>query len=163
MTDQTPQDRFIEALGLIHQAEGSPRISGQILGLLILADEPMTLDRIATDLGVSKASVSTNTRLLESRGVAIKVTRKGSRQDYWQASPLPQRRVLPVMAERFRRHAETVTDIAHSFPDDQPDLRARVAGMAAFYQDSAAFLEDWFDRLDGAEQTGAAAAQDTTR
>ncbi|MGR3454731.1 GbsR/MarR family transcriptional regulator [Pseudooceanicola sp.] len=148
MTD-SPADRFIEALGLISQTEGAPRISGQILGLLLLAEEPMSLDEIAESLNISKASASTNTRLLEARGTAVKVARKGSRRDLWMAEPDPQRRVLPALAERFRRHARTVHAIAMSFPPDDDARREKVARFATFYDESADFFDAWSARLTG--------------
>lgn len=152
MTD-SPSDRFIEALGLITQADGAPRIAGQVLGLLLLADEPLSLNRIAEDLGVSKASASTNTRLLETRGMAVRVARKGSRQDLWTVEPDPQRRMLPVLAERFRRHAQTVQAIAASFPPEDDARRDKVARFAAFYNESADFFDAWSARLTAGDQT----------
>ena len=140
-------DRFIEAMGLIAQAEGSSRISGQIIGLLILADTPLSLNDIAQELSISKASASTNTRLLETRGIAQKVARKGTRQDLWEANSQPHRHVLPVMAQRFRRHAETVDGIASDFAGDHAHKARRVQDMALFYRDSADFLEKWHAQM----------------
>jgi len=149
----SPSDRFIEALGLITQAEGAPRIAGQVLGLLLLAEEPMSLNQIAEGLGVSKASASTNTRLLEARGMAVKVARKGSRQDLWTVEPDPQRRVLPTLAERFRKHAQAVQAIAMSFPPEEDTRRDKVARFAAFYDESADFFDAWSERLNAADRS----------
>lgn len=146
---ETPADRFIEALGLISQTEGLPRISGQILGLLLLAEGPMSLDEIAGSLGISKASASTNTRLLEARGMAVKSARKGSRRDLWTAEPDPQRRVLPMLAERFRRHARMIHAIALSFPREDDAPREKASRFAAFYDQSADFFDAWSARLNG--------------
>lgn len=145
----TPSDRFIETLGLIHQSEGAPRIAGLILGLLLLADRPLSLAEIAEKLSISKASASTNTRLLEGWGMASKAESRG-RQDFWQVEPDPQSRVLPVLAERFRGHARAVESIASSFPADQSDKGAKVARFAAFYDESADFFDAWSARLSAA-------------
>ncbi|WP_370281901.1 GbsR/MarR family transcriptional regulator [Pseudooceanicola sp.] len=143
---ETPTDRFIETLGLIYQSEGAPRIAGMILALLLMSDRPMSLAEIAGRLGISKASASTNTRLLERRGMASK-TRGGGRQDFWEADPDPQSRVLPALAERFRGHARAVQGVARTFPPEEEAKRAKIARFAAFYDDSAEFLDAWSARL----------------
>src|SRR5436309_14543735 len=69
--------------GLLAQRYGLPRIAGEIVGLLFMTDGPLSLDEIATALKVSKASVSTNVRLLESlRFVRRGDVREGRRDHY---------------------------------------------------------------------------------
>lgn len=142
------ENRFIETLGMIWQAEGGPRIAGQILGYLILADGPRSLTDIAAALGVSKASVSTNVRLLEMRGMTSRVSNLGSRQDLWQAAPHPQSGTLMAMSDRFRRNAVQIGAIADDFPDTAADKREKVAQFAEFYEKSSDFLRQWADMLE---------------
>ena len=144
---QSPRDRFVETLGLIAQAEGMPRIAGRILGHLVLADEALSLSEIAEALDISKASASTNLRLLESRGSAQREPHSGSRHDHWRVRANPHTRVLRPMSERFRRNAEQMTEIAESFPAAD-SARARVADFADFYRRSADFLTQWADALE---------------
>lgn len=146
MTD-SPTERFIETLGMINQSEGQPRISGQVLAFLLLADDPQSLNDIAGALGISKASASTNTRLLESRGMAVKVARKGSRQDLWRAEFEPHRSMLPTLSQRFRKYARSVEEIAETFPPDEDDKRRKVAEFATFYSNTAEFFDAWAERL----------------
>ncbi|WP_375690115.1 GbsR/MarR family transcriptional regulator [Pseudooceanicola sp. LIPI14-2-Ac024] len=146
MTD-SPTDRFVETLGMINQSEGLPRISGQILAFLLLSDEPRSLNDIAGALDISKASASTNTRLLEARGMASKVSRKGSRLDLWIVEPYPHMKMLPGLAERFRRYARTVEEIAADFPEAEAHKRHKVTEFATFYRDTADFFEAWSARL----------------
>ncbi len=75
---------FIEDLALHAAADGLPRIAGCIVGLLIVRQEPVSFDEIVEQLQVSRASVSTNTRLLESRGAIRRVTRLGERRDLFE-------------------------------------------------------------------------------
>ena len=60
--------QFVERSGIFFQSEGLPRIGGRIFGLLLLADQAVSIDSIAQELKVSKPSVSTNTRVLERWG-----------------------------------------------------------------------------------------------
>lgn len=80
----TPElSRFIESMGVYFESFGIPRIGGRILGLLLVAHEPLSAERIATILMVSRASVSTNFRLLLASSMAEKVTFPGDRTTYF--------------------------------------------------------------------------------
>jgi DNA-binding transcriptional regulator GbsR (MarR family) len=76
---------MIEAGGRTAQSFGLNRLVGQIYMLLYLSKEPQTLDQLAAELGVSKASVSIACRQLESWGAARTNWKKGDRKDYYVA------------------------------------------------------------------------------
>jgi DNA-binding transcriptional regulator GbsR (MarR family) len=82
-----PIAQFIERMGLALESDGMPRIAGRIFGLLLVTEDALSLDEIAADLGVSKASVSTNARLLEQRGVLERISRPADRRDYYLVPP----------------------------------------------------------------------------
>lgn len=146
-TPPSPTDRFIEAMGLIAQAEGRPRIEGQVHAYLIVTGAPRSLTEIADALSVSKASASTNLRQLATRNLVRRASPVGSRQDHWEIETFPNHLMLAEIAERFRGNAETIGEIARDFPDDQSGARGRVAHLADFFRDSAVFLDEWHDRL----------------
>jgi hypothetical protein len=77
-------DRFVEQLGHLAEGEGLPRTAGRMMGLLMVCSEPMGIDELATTLKVSRASVSTNSRLLQSLQIADLVREPGNRRDYLQ-------------------------------------------------------------------------------
>jgi DNA-binding MarR family transcriptional regulator len=81
--------RFIEAIGGYFTQYGLPRIAGRLLGLAMVVDRPLTLDDMAAALGVSRASVSTNIRLIESVGFVDRVTIPKDRRDYYRCSSDP--------------------------------------------------------------------------
>jgi DNA-binding transcriptional regulator GbsR (MarR family) len=76
---------MIEAGGRTAQSFGLNRLIGQIYMFLYLSKEPQTLDQLAAELGVSKASISIACRQLESWGAARTIWRKGDRKDYYVA------------------------------------------------------------------------------
>ncbi|MYB19637.1 MAG: MarR family transcriptional regulator [Holophagales bacterium] len=94
------EERFIEAMGLMHEEDRLPRIAGRLVGLLILSPDPVRFDHLAERLRVSRASISTNTRLLENMGVIQRVTRPGDRRDYFQINQEPG--LLLRIVDRFR-------------------------------------------------------------
>lgn len=69
--------------GLLAERYGLPRIAGEICGLLFMTDGPLSLDEIAESLKVSKASVSTNVRLLESLRFVRRGDVREGRRDYY--------------------------------------------------------------------------------
>jgi DNA-binding transcriptional regulator GbsR (MarR family) len=93
-------EAFVERAGLLWENDGLPRIAGRIFGLTLLSPKPLALDEIAAALGVSQASVSNDTRLLERLGFLERVGQPGDRKDYYQSS---DRSFEHVVAERVRR------------------------------------------------------------
>jgi hypothetical protein len=77
------EHRFIDAMGTYFERQGVPRIGGRILGLLMLAREPLALGRVAALLQVSPASVSTNMRPILAGGLAELATVPGDRRHYY--------------------------------------------------------------------------------
>jgi DNA-binding transcriptional regulator GbsR (MarR family) len=75
---------FVESMGRYFEQYGLARIGGRILGLLVIAERPLSLDEIASRLRVSRASVSTNIRLATASDLAELVTYAGDRRDYYR-------------------------------------------------------------------------------
>ncbi len=76
---------FIEVVGRLCQQLGLPRSIGQIYGLLYLSPISLSLDDIAVQLSISKASASTGTRQLASWQAIRQVWVPGDRRDYFEA------------------------------------------------------------------------------
>lgn len=105
-TDQQWLDtrsRFIEAGGNATQSFGFGRVIGQIYALLYLTPGPMCLDNIATELAVSKASVSTTIRQLESLGAVRRIWVKGDRKDYYEAETDFKKLLRNGLLDKIRR------------------------------------------------------------
>ena len=64
-TAEDVRNEFIDTIGEASERFGMARIAGLLKGLLLVSREPISLDEMAQRLEVSKASVSTNIRLLE--------------------------------------------------------------------------------------------------
>lgn len=76
---------IIEAFGSSVGVYGMNETIGRIYGLLYLESEPLSLNAIAEHLGVSKATISINIRLLLELKMVHKVWQKGSRKDFYTA------------------------------------------------------------------------------
>ena len=75
---------LIHVIGEKAEKFGFARIAGQLEGLLLFTNHPMSLDEMAERLEVSKGSVSMNIRLLERWKVVRKVYHKGARKNFYE-------------------------------------------------------------------------------
>jgi DNA-binding GntR family transcriptional regulator len=78
--------RFVDDLGQLYARYGIAVTFGRVYGLLLLSEQPLSLDEIASQLGISKSSVSVATRDLERVGVARRLGQPGSRRVLYEAS-----------------------------------------------------------------------------
>ena len=141
---------FIERMALVWEGEGFPRIAGRIFAVALLSPEACSLDEFAEQLGVSKASVSNDARLLEKLGMIERVGRPGDRKDYYQITRDSTARSLSARIDRLRVFENTIAeamtlDIAHN------DVRDRIAVHQKAYRAVIAALEQTVAEL-AAEQ-----------
>lgn len=101
---------IIEAFGRSFSLYGLPHVIGHIYGALYFADRPMGLEEIAGELGVSKATVSINIRVLESIKCVRKVWQKGSRRDYYEAERNFTRIFVEIMKNNIKKELEITND-----------------------------------------------------
>lgn len=122
---------FVDRLGLHAEADGLPRIAGRLFGTLLLSPEPRCLDDLAAELGVSKASVSTDCRRLHERGIVERVARPGDRRDFYQLAPDFFAQVVRQNARRWAAMHELVTGFAATAPGTSETVRERLAYVDA--------------------------------
>ena len=131
--DQTIAD-FVERLGLVTQADGLPRIAGRIMGLMVIYGGPFSFADLAERLQISRASVSTNTRLLESLGVIERTTVPGERQDYFRLRPHPYAPLMRGYVERMRRARDMVEGTQADLPPSLEESHERLQELNEFYE-----------------------------
>lgn len=158
MTESAQQ--FIERMGLIAEEEGFPRISGRILGLLLVREEPFSLDQLAETLQVSKASISTNARLLEQLGVLERISSPGDRRDFYRLGEDPWKRMFEVARRRLERMHDVLTEGQRALAPNPNDGCRRIQEWRGFYafllHDLEGRIERWHTRK-GAPLSPAAA------
>jgi DNA-binding transcriptional regulator GbsR (MarR family) len=125
---------FIETMGLVLESEGLPRIAGRIFGLLLVSEEARSLDDLAAELEVSKGSVSTNTRLLEERGVLERVSRPSDRRDYYRVTRDLFSHTMAQRLARWQRFHETIGAARTSLPIRSPEVLQRLEEYEKAYR-----------------------------
>jgi DNA-binding MarR family transcriptional regulator len=131
MNDSAQQ--FVERIGLHMEADGLPRSAGRIFGYLLLADTACSLDELAEILQVSKASVSTNARLLEQCGILERTCEPGDRRDFYQMRPDAWERMLHLARKRWKEMHALLIHAEGSLPDDMVAARWRLHESARFH------------------------------
>jgi DNA-binding transcriptional regulator GbsR (MarR family) len=134
MTPKEPHvARFVEQLGRLGEGEGLPRTAGRMIGLLIVDGGALSIDDIADSLQVSRASVSTNGRLLESLQIVERVTHPGDRHDYFRVSGDPCSSLLSVGVRRMQEMRKAVREMKLASTRQPAAVRQRLTSMERFY------------------------------
>jgi DNA-binding MarR family transcriptional regulator len=88
MVDLSPHRRYAEDAAVVLAGLGLPPAYGKLLGWLLVCDPPgQTSGQLAAALGLSKGSVSTGMRMLESSGFARRVPVPGQRGHAYEVTP----------------------------------------------------------------------------
>jgi DNA-binding transcriptional regulator GbsR (MarR family) len=125
---------FIEKVGVIAQTEGLPRIAGRVLAMLLYDGERVSFGELAKALQVSRGSVSSSVRLLETQQLIKRVAKPGDRQDYFQIVDNAFANLVEAAVLRARRAAEDVEASVAEIPVSEAGPRQRVADYAAYYR-----------------------------
>jgi hypothetical protein len=156
-------DQFIEQLGRLAEGEGLPRTAGRMMGLLIVSGIPLGIDQIAARLRVSRASVSTNSRLLQSLFIAQLVSEPGNRRDYLQISGDPCSSLLWLGLQRMQSMHRVIRQMRLAIAGTRfKPTRARLRRMEKFYHGAIrqvqAVLGNWSQQR---PEAGAVSAVET--
>lgn len=145
-------ERFIEAFGLALASQGLPRTAGRLLALILMLDDGGDLESLARQLHVSRASISTNTRLLESLGAIERHSVLGQRRSVYRASQTPQNRSMEAMVWRMRRAQDILRETRGQLPKEMAGANARLKRVEDFYEKSIAATEAALRQLDRSTQ-----------
>lgn len=91
---------FIEGVSGISQYWGFPKGMGAIFGVLYLSPEPLPLDEIVKQTGLTKGAVSTDVRALARLGLVHRSTRLGDRKDYYEAETDFYKSIRAILSQR---------------------------------------------------------------
>lgn len=143
-------DRFIERMGFWMEHEGMPRIAGRILGFLMLEEGAFSLDELAETLQVSKASVSTNARMLEQNGLVERAAAPGDRRDFYRLGHDPWDRMLQVGTRKWEAARAMFTESEAALPEEMEVGRRRLVEAEQFHlllvDEAERLLERWRKR-----------------
>lgn len=141
---------FIEGMSRVAAFWGLPKAMGATYGALYLSPEPMSLDDLVEQVGVTKGAVSTNVRHLARLGMVHQHVRLGERRDYYSAEGDFWKIVKGVLRERekaeFDRAIATVSHCLDAVGAAKP--AADAVPLALHYQERLAHMQGFFHSLD---------------
>lgn len=163
---QQARDTFILGMTRIGHFWGFPKAMGTIYGAVYLSPQPISLDELVEQAGVTKGAVSTYIRHLERLGMVHKIVRVGERKDYYTAETDFWKVIRGVLRERekseFDRALRSVGD-SLTLLDSKPakNLSSEEARLASFYRQRIGTMQAFFRALD--QLVAVAMAFDTLR
>ena len=138
---------FVDRMGHHLEVEGLPRIAGRLFGYLVLAPEPVSFGALAETLGVSRGSISTNARLLESKGLIERMAVPGERQDFFRLAERPYANMMRGIIARMQDMLAILAETADALPGDAAVERARLDEARQFFETSVSAFADIAARL----------------
>ena len=144
------REEFIQVMSRISQFWGFPKAMGAIYGAIYLSPDPLSLDEIVEQVGVTKGAVSTHVRTLERLGMVHKQIRLGDRKDYYEAEEDFWKLIKGVLREREQQEFDLALRTVNNSLEmvDQAASDDADRELAAFYKQRMENMERFFSSLD---------------
>ncbi|GKV56887.1 HTH-type transcriptional repressor OpcR [Sporosarcina sp. NCCP-2222] len=150
------RERIIETIAQNIHLYGLTSSAGRQFGTMFFHNEPMTLDEMTEELGMSKTSMSTSVRALSDLKLVERAWKRGVRKDLYQVKDDWYQSFIDLFSIKWRRSISLhSTAIKKSLSEleslvEDPETSEEVKELA---QQDAARLEyirdyfEWLDRL----------------
>ena len=147
LSDDHGECAFMDQLAALMVPWGWSRHVGRIYGYLLLSEAPVTLDKIAADLGIAKSNASVAARTLEQFGNARRHSEPGSKRIYYSA---PGNLAGPFASKtELLGLIMQLLDVNRSI-GRTAEVNDRLEGMAQFYEEIRDAIQAVIDRHDQA-------------
>ena len=150
-TTEDLRNELIDEIGEKAERFGLPRIAGQLQGLLYFTNRALSLDEMSVMLEVSKASVSTNIRLLERWKVVRRVYQRGDRKNFYEIRgniwEIESEFVSTIMKDELKRFksrmARNSQELAMIHPESEEEKSDVEFLKGRFFE-----MEEYIDAVD---------------
>lgn len=149
------QTELTEKMARLFQEGGNSPLLGRIYALLQSSPGPVSLQQMAERIGVTKAAVSIQIRLLVTYGFCEKLPRGNDRKDYYSIPKDHLQLMMDKVTHRLRTECESIEDTLRKLPDPgalEPDEQAMAEVLETRYSELLAFYRIMFRRLEGIEE-----------
>jgi DNA-binding transcriptional regulator GbsR (MarR family) len=147
MNSDAAIERFIEQMALSVEEDGLARIAGRMFAFFLVHGGPFSFSELAERLHISRASVSTNARLLRGLGIIERVGVRGSRQDFYQLCDDPYGRLLDGYVARMQQRLGIIDELERNLSQSSTEIRGRVSRLRSFYdaatENTKTLTEKW--------------------
>ncbi|KAB2338489.1 GbsR/MarR family transcriptional regulator [Cytobacillus depressus] len=157
------RERVIETIAMNMNLYGVTDSVGRLYGMLYFHDQPMTLDEMKEELGMSKTSMSTSVRTLLELKMVEKIWKKGIRKDLYQAEEdwyqtfvdfftIKWRAGISMNVGAMTKSIKELQDIVNSEETEEEVRKAAVVDMEKM-KDALSYYK-WLNRLVDSFETG---------
>ncbi len=144
-------------MGFVMERLGAAKTLGRLMGLLLIATRPLSLDEMARLLMVSKASISTNARICEQSGLVQRVGIPGDRRTYFEILPGSFGRVLEARTVIIAELKKLAEEGLEAVAADNDHARERLEEMRDFYafanEGIRGMIDSWNSELESGKRS----------
>jgi HTH-type transcriptional regulator, glycine betaine synthesis regulator len=141
------QEDFTQGLSQISRFWGFPKGMGAIFAVLYLSPNPLSLDEIVQETGLTKGAISTEIRALARMGLVHRSSKLGDRKDYYEAESDFYAAIRSILKERqnseFDRAIRSVRETLETMEANWIE-----AEEWNFVYERVQALQDFFDAID---------------
>lgn len=133
---------------------GQPPSAGRQYGMLYFENKPMTLDEMASELGMSKTSMSTSIRSLAEAKLVERVWERGVRKDLYKTTDDWYQNFIDTFSQRWGRsasvHLGAIRKASREFQKIIEDdfVNEEVKQMAIADLDKLTYMKNYYDWLE---------------
>ena len=152
MDEQLTQLRkdFTEGLSQISKFWGFPKGMGAIFAVLYLSPDPLSLDELVEQTGLTKGAISTNVRALARMGLVRPSTKLGDRKDYYEAETDFYKSIRAILKERQNSEFDSaVRSVRETLEKLEAGQGFKDEAQRQFMLERIRALQKFFDALDG--------------
>ncbi|HEX7065195.1 MAG TPA: GbsR/MarR family transcriptional regulator [Bacillales bacterium] len=122
---QNVKEQFIQSIAKNMRLYGITPSVGRLFGILFFSDEPMTLDDMRDELGMSKTSMSTGVRALLDMKMVEPVFRRGVRKDLYQTEDDWYKSFAALFSRQWKEATQTNIEEMTEAKDKLRDIQKK--------------------------------------
>lgn len=105
------KEKFITTWGSLGTLWGINKAMAQIHALLLISPEPLSMEDVMEELGISRGNTSMNLRHLMEWGIVYKVNKLGERREYFTSEKDVTELARQIAKERSRREIQPTVKV----------------------------------------------------
>lgn len=121
MNYEEAKEKFISTWGALGTLWGINKAMAQIHALLFISPEPLSMEDIMEELGISRGNTSMNLRALMDWGIVYKVNKTGERKEFFASEKDTTELARTIAKERSRREFQPTVKVLKEVSSIDPD------------------------------------------
>jgi len=143
------KQEFTEGLSQISRFWGFPKGMGAIFAVLYLSPEPLSLNEIVEQTGLTKGAISTEVRTLARMGLVHRSSKLADRKDYYEAETDFYKSIRSILKERQNSEFDrALRSVQESLTELESGSVVGDEAQVEFIRERIKALQDFFNAFD---------------